>query len=471
MAGLIITPRQEDFERLTPEKALNILHEVSLPKDQMQQVIDKLSANKLSTLNSQFSTKKEPTVSVGIITAEKISFVLNKPFIAKGEVITGVQTVAFSEGGILWRGTQYRELTFTPQAEDATFSLNDVIIGVDFHWERKQTLIYEGSLRIVVEADKIVAINELPVERYLTSVISSEMSPTASLEFLKAHAVISRSWLLAQMEKRRRLGSGQNGFFSFTRKDDEIIRWYDREDHTIFDVCADDHCQRYQGIPKESGGKAEEAISETRGQVLTYDGEICDARFSKCCGGETEEFQYCWEDTPKPYLVNVHDPYCDTHDSHILSQVLKDYDQETPDFYRWTVEYTQEELTRLVNSKLKDDLGDIIDLIPLERGKSGRIWKLKIVGTKKSFTIGKELEIRRTLSETHLLSSAFEVEIRRQESGDRSQENTFILHGKGWGHGVGLCQIGAAVMGEQGKPYDEILLFYYRNAEIQRLYE
>ena len=250
-----------------------------------------------------------------------------------------------------------------------------------------------------------------------------------------------------------------------------MIRWYDREDHTIFDVCADDHCQRYQGIPKESGGKAEEAISETRGQVLTYDGEICDARFSKCCGGETEEFQYCWEDTPKPYLVNVHDPYCDTHDSHILSQVLKDYDQETPDFYRWTVEYTQEELTRLVNSKLKDDLGDIIDLIPLERGKSGRIWKLKIVGTKKSFTIGKELEIRRTLSETHLLSSAFEVEIRRQESGDRSQEITFILHGKGWGHGVGLCQIGAAVMGEQGKPYDEILLFYYRNAEIQRLYE
>ena len=472
MAGLIITPRQEDFERLTPEKALGILNEVALPKDQMQQVITRLKASseKPSTINAQLSTKKEPTVSVGIITADKISFELNKPYIAKGEVITGIQTVAFSEGGILWRGTQYRELTFTPQSDDATFSLNDVTIGVDFHWERQQTLVYEGSLRIVVEADKIIAINELPVERYLTSVISSEMSPTASLEFLKAHAVISRSWLLAQMEKRRRLNSGADNFFSFIKKDDELIRWYDREDHTIFDVCADDHCQRYQGIPKESGGKAEEAISETRGQVLTYDGEICDARFSKCCGGETEEFQYCWEDTPKPYLVNVHDPYCDTHDSHILSQVLKDYDQETPDFYRWTVEYTQEELTRLVNSKLKDDLGDIIDLIPLERGKSGRIWKLKIVGTKKSFTIGKELEIRRTLSETHLLSSAFEVESRSVECGERS-EKCFVLHGKGWGHGVGLCQIGAAVMGEQGKPYDEILLFYYRNAEIQRLYE
>ena len=464
MAGLIITPRQEDFERLTPEKALGILHEVALTKDQLQQVVSRLKASseKLSTLSSQLSTKKEPTVSVGLITAEKISFVLNKPYIAKGEVITGVQTVAFSEGGILWSGTQYRELTFTPQADDATFSLNDVTIGVDFHWERQQTLEYEGSLRFVVEADKIVAINELPAERYLTSVISSEMSPTASLEFLKAHAVISRSWLLAQMDKRHKLESGQDSFFSFTRKDDELIRWHDREDHAIFDVCADDHCQRYQGIPKECGGKAEEAISETRGQVLTYGNDICDARFSKCCGGVTEEFQYCWEDTPKPYLISIHDPYCDTHDSHILSQVMKDYDQETPDFYRWTVEYTQAELSELVNRKLKDDFGLITDLIPLERGKSGRIWKLKIVGTKKTFTIGKELEIRRALSETHLLSSAFDVE---------KLTGSFRLHGRGWGHGVGLCQIGAAVMGEQGKTYDEILLFYYRNAEINRLYE
>ena len=477
MAGLIITPRQEDFERLTPEQALAILSEVSVTKDELQQIISRLRTANPQTLNSQFSilNSKEPTVSVGIITADKISFVLNKPFIAKGEVITGVQSVAFSEGGILWRGTQYRELAFTPQTADATFSLHDVTIGVEYHWERQQTFVYEGSLRIVVDADKIVAINELPVERYLTSVISSEMSPTASLEFLKAHAVISRSWLLAQMEKRHRLDSGNDSFFSFIKKDNELIRWYDREDHTIFDVCADDHCQRYQGIPGENGGKAEEAIIQTRGQVLTFptnEGyEICDARFSKCCGGQTEEFQYCWEDTPKPYLVSIHDPYCDTHDSRILSQVLKDYDQETPDFYRWTVEYTQDELTCLVNRKLKDDIGTITDLIPLERGKSGRIWKLKIVGTKRTFTIGKELEIRRALSETHLLSSAFEVEIRSQESGNKSQEKTFVLHGKGWGHGVGLCQIGAAVMGEQGKSYDEILLFYYRNAEIQRLYE
>ena len=465
MAGLIITPRQEDYERLTPEKALGILDEITLKGEPLQQLIDSLKAqngSKLSTLNSQFSTQKEPNVTVGIVSAEKISFVLNNPYTAKGEVLTGLQTVEFFEGGILWRGNQYRELTFTPQDDDASFSLHDVTIGVNFHWERKETQVFCGTLRLVVEADKIVAINELPVERYLTSVISSEMSATASLEFLKAHAVISRSWLLAQMAKRQRQEKGGASFFSFIKKDDELIRWYDRDDHTIFDVCADDHCQRYQGITKQSSPAVEQAILATRGQILAYENEICDTRFSKCCGGQTEEFQYCWEDTPKPYLVSFHDPYCNTNDKHILSQVLNDFDQETPDFYRWTVEYTQEELSELVNRKLKDDFGTITDLIPLERGKSGRIWKLKIVGSKKSFTIGKELEIRRALSETHLYSSAFEVE----KQGDR-----FILHGSGWGHGVGLCQIGAAVMGEQGKTYDEILLFYYRNATIKQLYE
>ena len=461
MAGLIITPRQEDFERLTPETALNILNEVSLPKDELLQVINRLQ-DKPQTSNIKLQTSKEPNVTVGIVTAEKISFVLKGDFMAKGEVITGAQSVAFSEGGILWRGTLYRNLTFTPQADDASFSLEDVTIGINFHWERQRTEEFEGTLHIVVEADKIVAINELPVERYLTSVISSEMSATASPEFLKAHAVISRSWLLAQMEKRRQHEQGSDSFFSFIKKDDEIIRWYDREDHTIFDVCADDHCQRYQGITMASNAHVAEAVALTRGQVLTYDGEICDARFHKCCGGQTEEFQYCWEDTPKPYLVSFHDPYCDTHDKHILSQVLNDYDQETPDFYRWTVAYTQAELSDLVARKLKEDFGEIQDLIPLERGKSGRIWKLKIVGTKKTLTIGKELEIRRALSETHLLSSAFNVD----RQGDR-----FILHGKGWGHGVGLCQVGAAVMGEQGKTYDDILLFYYRGAQIQRLYE
>ena len=465
MAGLIITPRQEDFEHITPEIALGILSEVSLPKVALQLVINRLKDSFDSNpLNAKLSTPnaKEPLVSVGIVSGQKISFSLNSPYMAKGEEIMGEQTVEFSEGGILWCGTLYRHLTFRPQGVGASFSLKDVTIGVNFHWERQETQTFEGTLRIVVEADKIVAINDLPVERYLSSVISSEMSATSSPEFLKAHAVISRSWLLAQMAKRQKHQEGTDGFFSFTRKDDELIRWYDREDHTIFDVCADDHCQRYQGITKATSPHVEEAILETRGQVLAYGDEICDARFHKCCGGETEEFQYCWENTPKPYLVSIHDPWCNTSDKKILSQVLNDFDQETPDFYRWKVEFTQQQLSELVSRKLNIDFGDIQDLIPVERGKSGRIWKLKIVGSKKTFTIGKELEIRRALSETHLLSSAFDVV---------KTNDGFTLNGKGWGHGVGMCQIGAAVMGAQGKSYEEILLFYYRNAEIQKLYE
>ena len=471
MAGLIITPRQEDFERITPAVALDILQEISLSGDDLQALINRLKeqttpqqsplADNLSPLSSHLS--KEPNVSVGIVTAQKIGFTLNAPYTAKGETLTGEQAVELSEGGILWRGQQYRELTFVPTAPDASFSLKDVTIGSGFHWERQEMQTFSGVLHLVVDADQLVAINELPVESYLASVISSEMSATASKEFLKAHAVISRSWLLAQMEKRRQLNeNNQTGFFSFQKKDDEMIRWYDREDHTIFDVCADDHCQRYQGITRQTNPQVEQAIAETRGQILMYDGDICDARFSKCCGGQTEEFQYCWEDTPKPYLISFADPYCDTHDKHILAQVLNDYDQETPDFYRWTVKYTQEELSELINRKLKDDFGQITDLQPRERGKSGRIWKLRITGTKKTLTIGKELEIRRALSETHLYSSAFDVE--------RTPDGDFILHGRGWGHGVGLCQIGAAVMGEQGKTYDEILLFYYRGAEIQQIY-
>jgi SpoIID/LytB domain protein len=401
---------------------------------------------------------------VGIVSGQKIGFSLNSPYMAKGEIHEGEQVVELSEGGILWHGQQYRELMFVPQNNDeASFSLYDVTIGVNFHWERQETQVFRGALRLVVDADKIIAINELPVEQYLESVISSEMSATSSLELLKAHAVISRSWLLSQKQNREENGNKKEGsFFSFVRKEDEFIRWYDREDHTLFDVCADDHCQRYQGITRATSASVAEAIKATRGQVLVYDNELCDARFSKCCGGRTEEFQYCWENTPKPYLQSIDDPFCNTKDAKVLRQVLNDYDQETPDFYRWRVEYTQEELTELVNRKLKLDLGDIIDLVPLDRGKSGRIWRLQIVGSNRSFTIGKELEIRRALSETHLYSSAFDVE---------KKDGRFILNGKGWGHGVGLCQIGAAVMGEKGYNYEEILLYYYRGADIKKLYK
>ena len=468
MGGLIITPRQNDFRRITAEVAMAIYREVSLTPQQVEQVKQRLQSRSIgSSLSAFFSPllaapKSQPTVTVGIVSGQKIEFALNGEYAAKGETIRGRQRVEFSEGGILWNGSQYRELTFVPQEAGASFSLSDVTIGVNFHWERKETQTFLGTLRLVVEADKITAINELPVEQYLASVISSEMKATAGLELLKAHAVISRSWLLAQMKRREEAGTGQrDGFFSFVKKDDELIRWYDREDHTIFDVCADDHCQRYQGITKQTSRNVEQALKATRGQILCYGDEICDARFSKCCGGRTEEFQYCWEDTPKPYLVSVDDPFCNTHDKDVLRQVLNDYDLETDDFYRWTVDYTTEQLSALVSEKLKDDFGTITDLIPLERGKSGRIWKLKIVGTRKALTIGKELEIRRALSETHLYSSAFDVE--KTPAG-------FRLSGRGWGHGVGLCQIGAAVMGQQGYKYDEILLHYYRGAEIKKIY-
>ena len=463
MAGLIITPREEDFSRLTAEQALSILGEVSVTREQLEDIESRLLSMRPKASQTSQWPDKEPMVSVGIVSGQKISFSLNGPYSAKGETITGEQTVEFSEGGILWRGTLYRNLAFVPQQDGASFTLNDVTIGIGFHWERHEQQTFAGTLRLAVEADRLTAINELPIEQYLTSVISSEMSSTSSLEFLKAHAVISRSWLLAQMEKRRRMAEGAaDGFFSFTKKDDEFIRWYDREDHTIFDVCADDHCQRYQGVTRQDSQTVVKAIAETRGQILVYDGTICDARFSKCCGGRTEEFQYCWEDKPKPYLQSFDDPYCNTHDPKILSQVLNDYDQETPDFFHWTVDYTSQQLSELISRKLKDDFGEIVSLIPVARGKSGRIWKLRIEGTKKSMTIGKELEIRRALSETHLYSSAFDVE---------KTATGFRLTGRGWGHGVGLCQIGAAVMGEQGHSYDDILLFYYRNAEIQRIYE
>ena len=493
MAGLTITPRQEDFERITPQQIKAIMEEIALSQEQFQEVIAKIKENKVSHKHG-LKKIQEPDVTVGIVSAQKIHFCLNAPYMAKGEDIIGNQVVEFSEGGILWNGNQYRELRFVPKSADATFSLYDVTIGVNFHWERKETQTFQGSLHLVVEADKICAINELPVETYLVSVISSEMKATSSMELLKAHAVISRSWLLAQMRKRREMGDGGNNFFSFIKKDDMLIRWYDREDHTIFDVCADDHCQRYQGVTMATSRHVEEAVRQTRGQILTSDGQICDARFGKCCGGVTEEFQYCWENSPKSYLKAVRDTdnggtdvpdltvetaarkwilsepeaFCNTKDAKILSQVLNNYDQETHDFYRWHVDYTQDELSEIICKKSGMDFGQITDLVPLERGKSGRISKLKIVGTKRSFTIGKELEIRRILSTSHLYSSAFVVDKINVVDGIPQK---FHISGAGWGHGVGLCQIGAAVMGERGYKYDEILLHYYSGAEIEKIYK
>lgn len=438
---------------------------------------------------------KEPKVHVGIMFEPQIAFILLNTYRFEGQEISGPQLATYEEGKIRWNDNLYDELLFEPTNESTdSFELQDVTIGINFHWERKENQRFVGSLKIIVEDGKLTGINVIHVEDYLTSVISSEMSATASLELLKAHAVISRGWLLAQIQKNKEITETKTAYSAFTQTEDELIRWYDREDHTRFDVCADDHCQRYQGITRASTDIVRQAIAATRGQVMMYDGKICDTRFSKCCGGVFEEFQYCWEDIKFPYLSKLRDhkahtdipdltkeqeadawirsypeSYCHTTDKKILSQVLNNYDQETTDFYRWKVEYTQEELSALILKRSGVDYGQIIDLVPIARGTSGRLWKLKIVGTKKTLTIGKELEIRRTLSNSHLYSSAFVVD--KEGISPEGIPSKFILTGAGWGHGVGLCQIGAAVMGEQGYPYNEILQHYFIDATIEKLYE
>ena len=416
---------------------------------------------------------KEPKVQVGILSEPQIEFILLNSYHIKGKEIAGRQVVTYVDGQIRWQGHLYDELLFEPMHEESdAFELLNVTIGINFHWERKEDQRFMGALKIIVENEKLTGINVIHVEDYLTSVISSEMSATASLELLKAHAVISRSWLLAQIHKNKAITASQSLYSAFTQTDQELIRWYDREDHTHFDVCADDHCQRYQGITRASTEMVRQAIAATRGQVLMWEGNICDARFSKCCGGAFEEFQYCWEGIKHPYLSKQRDSktgsglpdlrveseadqwirtspeaFCNTKDKKILSQVLNNYDQETTDFYRWKIEYKQDELSELILKRSGMDYGQILDLIPVERGTSGRLVKLKIRGSKRTMTIGKELEIRRTLSTSHLYSSAFVID--KADIVD-DVPGRFILTGAGWGHGVGLCQIGAAVMGEQG---------------------
>lgn len=450
---------------------------------------------------------KEPKVHVGILSEAKIEFMLPTPYRINHEEVSGKQIALFDDGKILWNNRRHEELLFEPLHETTdSFELQGVTIGINFHWERKENQRFRGALKIIVENSKLTGINIIRVEDYLTSVISSEMSATASLELLKAHAVISRSWLLDKLkvdsaelkvasQPERSVPpplSTVHSQLSTVHSPLSTIKWYDREDHLHFDVCADDHCQRYQGITRASTEIVRQAVQSTYGQVLMYKGKICDARFSKCCGGAFEEFQSCWEDITHPYLMKQRDSkksaslpdlrieaeaekwirtspeaFCNTTDKKILSQVLNNYDQETTDFYRWKVEYTQDELTELILKRSGIDYGQIIDLIPVERGTSGRIIKLKIIGTKRTMIIGKELEIRRTLSASHLYSSAFVVD--KAEVKDNIP-GKFILTGAGWGHGVGLCQIGAAVMGAQGYAYDSILLHYYIGASIDKLY-
>ncbi|MBW8323401.1 MAG: SpoIID/LytB domain-containing protein [Prolixibacteraceae bacterium] len=441
----------------------------------------------------------EPQLSIGIMYQPEIIFRLNERYLLapNGVPFEGIQKVEYLDGKI-WLNdemTDEEELIFEPvRYHEASFELNDVTIGINFHWERKEDQTFKGSLKIMIENEKLTAINILPLEDYLVSVISSEMSATSSLELLKAHAIISRSWLLAQTEKGKNLQHSGKTYQSISETPEEYIRWYDREDHLNFDVCADDHCQRYQGITRQSTELVEQAIAATRGMLLMNDGRICDARFSKSCGGIAETFENVWEPEVHSYLQAIIDnpnapegfdtdltneaaaekwirnappAFCNTRDKEVLSQVLNDYDQETKDFYRWKLTYQQADLAELITRKSGRDFGAILDLVPVERGKSGRLKKLKIVGSKLTLTIGKELEIRKTLSESHLYSSAFVVD---KLNITDSIPGEFVLTGAGWGHGVGLCQIGAAMMGAKGYKYDEILLHYFRGASISKEY-
>ena len=455
LGGVFIAPKREDYDKLDAGLLSQVIDEITASEETERGIIWRL-------------TRTQRTLEVGIMSGKEIEFEI----ISDG---AGRQKVEYSEGRISYNGALYDELVFEAQTEatmfaEPSFILYGVTIGVDFHWERKVTQKFAGTLKFIVDGDKVTAVNIVGVEDYLLSVISSEMKASAGLEFLKAHAVISRSWVMAQMEHRRKpAGDAVTAVTEpVEATEGEYIKWFDHDDHTLFDVCADDHCQRYQGLTMAVGDTVRKAIDQTWGLVLTSGGEICDARFSKCCGGRMEIFSTCWEDKDYPYLQPLPDtpdhaeggdPFCDTKDEAILSQVLNDYDLETKDFYRWRTEYSRSEVSDLVRRRSGIDFGQIRDLVPIERGPSGRLKRLKVVGEKRTMVIGKELIIRRWLSESHLKSSAFEV----SWNGDR-----LTLDGAGWGHGVGLCQIGAAVMAARGYTFDRILSHYYPESKLER---
>ncbi|MDD2618250.1 MAG: SpoIID/LytB domain-containing protein [Bacteroidales bacterium] len=462
----------------------------------------------------------QPLIEVGILSREKLDFVLHSSHkvigyqkdgskrIEYGSVPQGSYSCSCEDGLVQFENKTFASLSFEPESDSGRFSLCNVRIGIEFHWEQELKQCFEGALLIKTENKHLLAINRIALERYLYSVIASEMNAEASPEFLKAHAVISRSWLLAQLgtntqtasfnekktsqpaeEKQEPPTASPSDRESTSERPIERIRWYEREAHTQFDVCADDHCQRYQGILEADTPQVKTALRSTIGMVLCSNDDICDARFSKCCGGLTENFESCWADTKLPYLISKPDlipapdqstyadlpsfirgnppSFCNTGNQAVLKQVLKDYDLQTRDFFRWTIPYDVEELSELFKLRSGLDLGLLSDLEAVERGGSGRIVRLRISGSKGSLIIGKELEIRRCLSKTHLYSSAFVVEKAMDAQGKVRQ---FVLHGAGWGHGVGLCQIGAAVMAEQGYRFEQILEHYYPNTQIKKLY-
>jgi len=438
----------------------------------------------------------EPKISIGILEhAKEVQGKFNGLYsLPNGKFIDGAFLLQVENELLVCKNAEgieiARETELFIKSTEATFTIHNVTIGINFHWERKENQSFKGAMRCLVSNGEIIIINEISIEQYLLSVISSEMSAEAPSEFLKAHAITSRSWIMAMLERRKKSIALGKQPINYTNTPDEIIRWYDREDHQLFDVCADDHCQRYQGITKVISKNAEEAIKATFGTFLVHNNQICDARFSKACGGRTELFENCWEDTNVPYLQTVVDAsepypaltteseandwiksspdvYCNTNDVRFLKMVLPSFDQETTDFFRWKVEYTQEQIRDILADRSGIDFGIVMDIVPLQRGPSGRIYKLKIIGTKHTISVGKELEIRRWLARTHLYSSAFVVDTERKSGG---VPRKFIFQGAGWGHGVGLCQIGAAVMAEKGFSAKEILEHFFSEVALKKLY-
>ncbi len=436
------------------------------------------------------SVENQPKITVGMMGRQtEVSGRLNGNFhVNQTDLVSGRFAARVETGMIIFFDEAQREICRSPlirltPREGSSFSLFNVTIGRRFHWERTEDQTFRGDLIFLLRKDEtICAINEIPLEDYLTSVISSEMNPAAPIEFLKAHAVLSRSWLLAALDRRKK--RRENDLPTEKAAEGEVIRWYEREDHDLFDVCADDHCQRYQGITKIVSEQAKEAVRETYGMAITYKGETCDARYSKACGGLTEDFGTAWDDKQVPYLRSIpdasipHQPirtegeasawilsnpvaYCNAKDRSLLEKILPDLDRATESFFRWRVEYSRKELEEILREKSGFDFGNLKEIVPLRRGPSGRISRLKIVGSKRSTVVGKELEIRRWLSRSHLYSSAFVVTI----EGER-----FVFHGAGWGHGVGLCQIGAAVMASKGFSAEKILKHYFRGVEIKKIY-
>lgn len=351
-------------------------------------------------------------------------------------------------------------VVYTPLHEDSRLSLLNLKIGKEFHWQQTVEALLPGTVKVRLSpAGEWQTINSLPLEKYLQCVIGSEMNPAAPEEFLKAHCIISRSWALGKIRRTHKAG-GNDAMFS----DNCISAWEDTADHSGFDVCSDDHCQRYQGL-SDMPSKIKKIVKDTEGMVLTdAEGNLADTRYSKCCGGKTELFSTCWQETDYPYLISQIDPYCDLSSlsaqkrEKLLRDCFRRYDTSATISNEWELTVSRDEIRNRLSNLFGKETGDVIDMKVETRGLSGRAKGLLIKCESGDYHIGKELTIRRLLSKDCLRSSLFDITL--------LSDDNFRIKGKGWGHGVGLCQTGAARMALEGASFHEILSFYYPGTKI-----